>query len=95
MDLKSTENLVSIALFTIKASESEMQACETCISYVLEHLKDDDLEALTEHTREELEDVRDDLLAFILAHTLEEFLPDRYRRIKEAQKPAGEQENEF
>jgi len=79
MEILATEDVASVTLFTIKVSESEMQAYESCISYVLDRLTADAIESLTGHTRDELKDVHHDLLAAILAHCPKRFLPERYK----------------
>jgi len=62
MEILATEDVASVTLFTIKISESEMQAYESCISHVLDRLSSDEIEALTGHTRDELTDVHHELL---------------------------------
>ncbi len=79
MEILATEDVASVTLFTLKISESEMQAYESCISYVLDHLTSKEIAALTGHTRDELEDVHQELLAAILAHCPKQFLPERYK----------------
>ena len=41
MEILVTEDVASVTLFTIKVSESEMQAYESCIAYVLKRLSHD------------------------------------------------------
>ena len=53
MELLVTEDVASVTLFTIKVSESEMQACESCIAYALECLSHKEIEDATGHMREE------------------------------------------
>lgn len=79
MEMLATEDVASVTLFTIKISESEMQAYESCISYVLDCLTTNEIEDLTGHTRDELEDVHRELLATILTHCAKQFLPERYK----------------
>ena len=79
MEILATEDVASVTLFTLKISESEMQAYESCISYVLDRLTAHDIEGLTGHTRDELEDVHHELLTAILAHCPKQFLPERYK----------------
>ena len=79
MEILSTEDVASVTLFTLKISESEIQAYEACISYVLDRLTPDEIEALTGHTRDELKDVHHELLSAILAHCPKQFLPERYK----------------
>ena len=79
MEILATEDVASVTLFTLKISESEMQAYESCMSYVLDRLTAYEIEALTGHTRDELEDVHHELLTAILAHCPKQFLPERYK----------------
>jgi hypothetical protein len=79
MEMLATEDVASVTLFTIKISESEMQAYESCISYVLDRLTSNEIEGLTGHTRDELEDVQHELLAAILTYCPKQFLPERYK----------------
>ena len=79
MEILVTEDVASVALFTIKVSESEMQAYESCIAYVLHRLSHEDIENVTGHMREELEEVHQELLTAILAHCPKQFLPERYK----------------
>ena len=79
MEILATEDVASVTLFTIKISESEMQAYESCMSYVLDRLTANKIEGLTGHTRDELEDVHQELRAAILAHCPQQFLPERYK----------------
>src|SRR5438034_1178522 len=79
MEILSTADVASVTLFTLKISESEIQAYESCIFYVLNHLTSKEIEAFTGHTRDELEDVHQELLAAILAHCSKQFLPERYK----------------
>jgi len=79
MEILATADVASVTLFTLKVSESEMQAYESCISHVLDRLSSDEIEALTGHTRDELTDVQHELLAAILAHFPKQFLPERYK----------------
>lgn len=79
MEIIATEDVASVTLLTIKISESEMQAYESCISYVLDRLTSNEIEVRTGHTRDELEDVHRELLAAILTHCPKQFLPERYK----------------
>ena len=79
MEMLATEDVASVTLFTIKVSESELQASEACISYVLDRLTANKIEGLTGHTRDELEDVHRELLETILTHCPKQFLPARYK----------------
>lgn len=80
MEVLHTEDMASVTLFTVKLSESEVQAYEACLSYVLDHLSPEAIEKCTDHARDELEEDRDELLAAILMHCHKQFLPERYRR---------------
>jgi hypothetical protein len=79
MEILATEDVASVTLFTLKISESEMQAYESCIAYVLDRLPAHEIEILTGHTRDELKDVHHELLAAILTHCPKQFLPARYK----------------
>ena len=79
MEILATADVASVTLFTLKVSESEMQAYESCISYVLDHLTAAEIEALTGHTRDEIKDVHHELLSAILTHCSKQFLPERYK----------------
>jgi hypothetical protein len=79
MEILATEDVASVTLFTIKAFESELQAYESCIAYVLEHLSHKDIEDVTGHMRDELKEVHQELLTAILTHCPKQFLPERYK----------------
>ena len=79
MEILATEDVSSVTLFTIKASESEIQAYESCLPYVLHRLSDAELEHVTGHMRDELEEVHQELRSAILTHCPKQFLPERYR----------------
>jgi hypothetical protein len=79
MEILTTEDVASVILFTTKISESEMQAYESCMSYVLDRLTANEIEELTGHTRDELEDAHHELLSAILTHCPKQFLPKRYK----------------
>ena len=57
MEILVIDDVASVTLFTIKVSESEMQAYESCIAYVLEHLAHAEIENVTGHMRDELAEV--------------------------------------
>ncbi|ETX06561.1 MAG: hypothetical protein ETSY2_16370 [Candidatus Entotheonella gemina] len=78
MEVVTTEDVGSVMLFTVKVSETEMQAYESCIFYLLKHLSDAEIEKVTGHTREELEPVHDDVLSAIQQHCDRQYLPKRY-----------------
>ena len=79
MEILKTEDVASVTLFTIKVSESEMQAYESCIAYVLEHLAHAEIESVTGHMRDELAEVHQELRTAILTHGPKQFLPERYK----------------
>ena len=79
MKIPVTEDVASVTLFTIKVSESEMQAYESCIAYALEHLSHVETEKVTSHMRDELEEVHQELRTAILTHCPKQFLPERYK----------------
>src|SRR2546427_503792 len=79
MEILVTEDVASVTLFTIRVSESEMQAYESCIAYVLERLSHEDIENVTGHMRDELEEVHQELRTAILTHCPIQFLPERYK----------------
>ena len=79
MEILATEDVASVTLFAIKVSESELQAYESCIAYVLERLSLKEIEDVTGHMREELEEVHQELLTAILTHCPKQFLPERYK----------------
>jgi uncharacterized protein (DUF2267 family) len=57
MEILVAEDVASVTLSTIKVSESEMQAYESCIAYVFEHLSHAEIEKVTSHMRDKLEEV--------------------------------------
>jgi hypothetical protein len=79
MEILVTEEVASVTLFTIKVSESEMQAYESCIAYVLAHLSLAEIEKVTSHRRDELEEVHQELRTAILTHCPKQLLPARYK----------------
>ena len=79
MEILVTEDVASVTLFTIRVSESEMQAYESCIAYVLERLSHEDIENVTGHMRDELEEVHQELRTAILTYCPKQFLPERYK----------------
>jgi hypothetical protein len=56
-----------------------MQAYESCIAYVLEHLAHAEIEKATGHMRDELAEVHQELRTAILTHCPKQFLPERYK----------------
>ena len=90
MDLLRTEDVVSVTLFDIRLSESELEYLATCAWHALSTMNDEQLHhvindperaelATPVETREFLESTYRELMNLIKENCRPEFLPKRFR----------------
>lgn len=80
MDLLKEEFISCVTLFDLRLSESEITILTDCLSLVLAHCSDEQINQETVcESKEELSWYRDDLLELIKAVKHKEFLPEKIK----------------
>ncbi|HEY0211557.1 hypothetical protein [Acerihabitans sp.] len=82
MELLKEEFVSCVTLFDIRLSESEITVLTDCLSLILTHCSDEQINQETVcDSKEELSWYRDDLLGLIKAMEHKEYLPEKYKNI--------------
>ena len=80
MDYINHKEVSSINLFELRLSEGELMVYESCIKFVLNNCKEEEIyELIGCESKEELRSFQKDLELLIKKYVQEEYLPENFR----------------
>lgn len=80
MEYIKHQDIASIKIFDLRASESELTIYESCIAYVLDNCDSNEIKELTGCAdSNELSAFREDLEEVIKKYIEKQYLPERYK----------------